>query len=239
MTMSDNVKTRAHDAKADAKVHAKAEPAAPAAAATAVEVLELKGIDVSLPVRFSAGFVCDAIHAKILETACRRQFKNNMDANISNRDKRLAASKTEAEKAANAPYTAAEIAALWGTYLPAIGDTPRQGSAERLEGEARYNAYVAAIAQHNDNVTSGKPGIFSAPGVLKNALIPAKKSKGVSEEAHKVYLAEMAEKRSAFLEKFASMPKYAPLVEAERIKLRTAAKAEDKPDVAAAGDDVL
>lgn len=228
---------RAHKGaqKATAAAASVAETASPPATVTRT----IAGLEVVLPVKFRTGHVLTARQAAVLCAAYERQFVNNQNANELAKQKRLAAATTDAERAANQPSTAAEIAARYADYAPAVGDTPRATSAETLEYQARWNAYVAAVAEHNANLKTGKPPIFKSNAAVKIVQLPTK-GKTQTPEEHKAALATAQEARKMMLEKFASMEKYAPRVEAERVKLREAGnKAEAEVEAVVAGDDIF
>jgi len=97
-----------------------------------------------VPRKWTAGMVNTEHSALIIDTSNLRQFTNNQTANAKARAKRFAEAKTDAERAANAPLTAADYQTLWTDYEgPAIGDMQRMGSAERMKLEAGWSAWAA------------------------------------------------------------------------------------------------
>jgi hypothetical protein len=224
---------------------ASAPSAAPAEADREIREHKIAGITVPLPVLFRVGEPHTAESVMLAHTMRYRQFNNNMTANSDARAKRLADAKNDAERAANQPYTAAEIAQAWLDYKPALDGATRQSSEEKAEQTARYNAYVQAVLDHNAAVAAGDTAglVFSSTTIVRNGFAVPAKTKDQTEEAYKALREEILAKRTAFLEKFASMPKYQGRVEAERAKLVAAAgksKAKGTDTVAvAAGEDIL
>lgn len=112
-------------------------------------------VTVFLPFKFKAGEPMTADHVNILHTAFTRQLTNNLNANADARAKRLAKATTDADKAANAPYTADEILKVWADYMPTVGDTPRLGTVERMQLEAGWKALSKITAEHNADPALG------------------------------------------------------------------------------------
>ena len=228
-------------AKGDHKAHDAAKPqvapqAAPQVVAVPTIVREIGGMNVTLPLNFAAGQVMDTTMAAVLNAAYHRQFANNMNANIKARSERLAKATTDVERAENAPLTAADIAAAFVGYAPAVGDTPRQSTLERQRQEAGWKAWVQLVADHNADVAAGL--IPKAKGHKVTATPLPSKTKGESDEAFKLRRAEGVAAREKFVTTFLSMPQYADRVQAQLDLIQAAASKEAKPE-ALAGESLL
>lgn len=200
--------------------------------------VEIAGLQVTLPVKFSAGHTLTDAQAKVLDAAYQRQFTNNQNAMAKARAEKLAKATTNEEKAAAAPLTAAQIAELYTNYEPQVGGGPRLGSMEKLRLDAAWRAYVKAVKDHNDAIKAGQPGIFAASGPVAQMTAP-RKTKDVSEEAHKAALEEYQNGRTAFLQKMLALPKYAERIQIELDALmaeRGKAEAEAEGAVDATAD---
>ena len=105
--------------------------------------IEIAGLEVTLPVKFAPGHTLTENQAKVLDAAYQRQFTNNQNASAKSRAEAHVKATTDAERAAKAPLTAAEIAALYTDYEPSVGGTPRQSTMEKLRQDAAWRAWVA------------------------------------------------------------------------------------------------
>jgi hypothetical protein len=253
-----NTATATRPARADKEaLHSTTAHTAPQTAAPVdkgVSTFELTGLEVTVPNKFAAGDVLDATLASILMTAIVRQFTNNMNANIKARAERLAKATTDAERAANAPYTHDQIVELFANYLPTVGGGPRMGNAEKLRLEAAERAWVALATAHNKlvGVPGAKPVIARAvneDGTLKLAPLFTPPSKAAVKaanptldadgltKAHKEAVEAFNEERKLpFLRRMLETPAYADHIQRalDAIMAERAAKAPAKPAAAPA-----
>ena len=189
-----------------------------------------------VPRKWAAGMVNTEHSALIIDTSNLRQFTNNQTANAKARAKRFAEAKTDAERAANVPLTAADYQALWADYSgPAIGDMQRLGSAERMRLDAGWSAWVQMVTEHNAGIIANPPVVVMAKagmaGVKVGYSIPSAKAKAETDEAFKERREAAQSARTAFIEKFLSLPQYAERVQVQMDRLQ----AERGKDKAAAG----
>jgi hypothetical protein len=127
-------------------------------------VLEIAGLSVTLPIKFSAGHTLTDTQARILDAAYQRQFTNNQNATAKSRAE--AHAKGTADKA---PLTAEQIASIYLNYEPAVGGSPRQSAVERMRHEAGWRAIVSYFGEHNENVRAGGAGLIAkANGKVAN-----------------------------------------------------------------------
>ncbi len=189
--------------------------------------LEIAGITVELPVRFTAGHVLTDNEAKTLDAAYRRQFRNNQDANAKAR-----AAKNEA------PLTADELVKLYLDYQPAV-EREGNGNAVSDLDRAAWDAWLAAIIEHNASIESGGKPVLKSNVVIQLPKAP-RKTKGTDDAAHEKAVAEFNAYKAGIVAKLQATPAYA-----ERIKHHLALNAamagkkpkdEDKQVVAASGD---
>lgn len=140
-----------------------AHAAAPAASHGTV-VVEIAGLDVTLPVKFIAGHVLTEKQALALDAAYQRQFTNNQNANAKSRKDAFDAAKTDEERAAKRPLTVAEIAALYTDYEPSVGGTPRQSVMEKIRHEAAWRFWSNMVTEHNQSVADGGEPVIVRAG---------------------------------------------------------------------------
>lgn len=145
------------------------------------------GVTVELPRQFGAGFIMADSHAKVEDSAWMRQFTNNINANAKARAERLKAATTDAERAANQPYTVAEILALYMDYEgPAIGGT-RTSTIEKMRERSFWLAWLQMGKEHNDNLIARMDGDKLSPAYvpilpkLGNRMFVPPSGKGVQE----------------------------------------------------------
>lgn len=115
-------------------------------------VIEIAGLEVTLPIKFSAGHALTENQAKVLDAAYQRQFTNNQNALAKARATALAEGKTGDKYQA---LSASAIAALYTDYEPAVGGITRQSAMERIKNEAAWRLWVSMVTEHNDHVRSG------------------------------------------------------------------------------------
>jgi hypothetical protein len=210
-----------------------------AALATAnVETFEIDGKAVALANAFTVGQPMDADHVKILFAAYVRQFTNNQNAIGKARAERHAKATTAEEKAATAPRTAEEIAALFAGYKPQVGGGPRLGSLERLRLTAAWRAYVAMVTEHNTALRNGNKGVFATNGVVAVMRKGDQDAKRKAESLAAETADEFTARKESFLGKMLSMPKYADRIQAQ-LDLLQAENGKDKATAAVTTDDIL
>lgn len=221
--------------------------AAPSGNGADTTAYEVAGQTVNLPIVFQDGHICNANQAKVLQAAHERQYRNNMNANAKARAERLAKAITDADRAANQPYTAAEIVSDFVTYCqtgPQIGGGPRLGSMERLRLEAAWNAWKLLVNRHNDAIKAGSEPVITASPTKPVALMrnPTKgESKveyikavqagtaqpGQEDAFHEAALKTAEEIKVSFLNKMLGMSKYASIIQ-EQLDLLLAEKKATK-----------
>lgn len=179
--------------------------------------VEIAGLEVSLPVKFAAGMTLTENQAKVLDAAYQRQFTNNQNAMAKGRAEALAKATTDAEKAAKAPLTAAQIAALYTDYEPSVGGTPRQSTMERLRSDAAWRAWVAMVTEHNTAVAAGE-----APVIVKAGAKPVELPSGKGAP----------EKRDAMAAALLARPEYAERIQVQ-LDAILAERGTKKPTAAA------
>ena len=194
---------------------------------TASVVVKIADLDVTLPLKFTAGHALTDTQAKILDAAYQRQFTNNQNAMAKARAEKLAKAIAANDAAAvlvSQPLTADAISALYTNYEPQVGGGPRLSSMEKIRLDAAWRAYVKAVKEHNADlqIVDGKavgggdnPVFLKARGKVVTQMSAPRKAKDVSEEAHKTALEEYQAQRSAFLNKMLSMPEYADRIQTE------------------------
>jgi hypothetical protein len=213
-----------------------------------VEV-EMTGLKVELPLKFAAGHILTDHEARVLDAAYQRQFRNNQEANATNRAKRFEKATTDAERPENAPLTAAQLVALYTDYQPAVGDTVRMSTLERMRHEAAWRAWVALVTEHNATVGTDNPPVIlkavMADGkarTVKLDTIPTTKPKSEDEEAFKARKQEAIDRRQSFCARMLDMPDYADRIQAQLDAImaeRGAKETKVEQDVIVSGDALL
>lgn len=213
--------------------------AAPQAHATPIVTIEIGGMQISLPVKFLPGHVLTENQAKILDAAYQRQFTNNQNANIKARAERLTKATTDAERAANAPQTATDIAAIYMDYEPAVGGTPRQSALEKLRQETAWDFWTGTVAEHNKQIAAGGQGIIAkAPGKPASLKVRPRLAKGGDKAAHEVAVAAYEAWQTETVGKLLAHSAYGPQIEAlvtAKLEAAKAAKAAEASAAPAAG----
>jgi hypothetical protein len=205
--------------------------------------IEIAGLQVTLPLKFKEGDTLTENQAKVLDAAYQRQFTNNQTASAKSRKEALEKATTDAERAAKAPLTAEQIAALYTDYEPNVGGGPRQSSMEKTQLDGAWRAWVKVVGEHNDAIANGgEPVIARANG--KPVAIPSapRKAKDISEEAHKSAVEAFQAQRETFKAALLKTEWMAPRIEAEVAAIlaeRGAGKAETAPSAVVAGEDLL
>lgn len=162
--------------------------------------IEIAGLEVILPVKFSSGHVLTENQAKVLDAAYQRQFTNNQNAGAKSRAEALTKATTDAERAAKAPMSATEIAALYTDYEPSVGGGPRQSSMEKMRQEAAWRAWTVLVGEHNDSVAGGGEPIIVKAG---NKPVTLPSGKGAPE------------KRDAMSAMLLTLPAYAERIQVQ------------------------
>jgi hypothetical protein len=217
-----------------------------ASAGAAYRTIEIAYKNIVLPRRFRPGHVLDENQAKILDTAYQRQFANNQNANAEARAERFAKATTDAERAANAPLTAAEIVALYMDYEPAVGGRTRGGGLEALRQQMAWRFWTALVTDHNKSIKAGGPALIVKAGLKEVAIAaPPRKGKDQSDDAHKAAKDAFEADRTVFktrlLEHGTYGPQIAVMVEAELVVRRaeSGATKTDAVDVTMADESLL
>jgi hypothetical protein len=137
--------------------------------------IEIAGLQVTLPVKFAPGHVLTENQAKVLDAAYQRQFTNNQNASAKGREEALKKATTDAERAAKAPLSAADIAKLYADYEPSVGGTTRQSTMEKLRSDAAWRVFLARVGDHNESVAKGEAGLFKGNAAGKPFAVPTGK----------------------------------------------------------------
>ena len=132
-----------------------------AAASPGVHFVEVRAGDIALPRRFVPGMIVDERIALLGDLALSRQFVNNQNADADARAKRFVAAKTDAERDANRPLSAEEVAARYDGYWPEQKIRLRSRSDE-IRAEAAYRVHAARVTQHNRAINAGEAPVFKA-----------------------------------------------------------------------------
>ena len=190
----------AHKAPAATVSHGdKGASTAPAAPTVTIEIASMQ---VTLPIKFSAGHVLTEAQAKILDAAYQRQFTNNQNALAKAREDSIAKAKTEEERKAKTEahnaVTPAALAALYSTYEPNVGGT-RRPSIERIKLEAAWRFWTDFVGKHNAALAAGKPCLIVKAG-SNQVTLPSGKG--------------AAEKRESMSERLLTLPEYADGIQA-------------------------
>lgn len=214
---------------ADRKQAAPVAPATPAAPAVANTVtIEIAGLEVTLPVKFTPGHVLTDAQAKVLDAAYQRQFTNNQNAMAKARAEALLKATDDASKAKYAPQSATQLAALYSDYEPSVGGT-RTGSMEKIRQDAAWRMWSLLVSEHNSNVAAGGEAIIKKAG---NKPVALPTGKGA------------AEKREAMVTSLLNGPA-APVyadriqVQVDQIMAERGKKAETTAETIVSGNDLL
>ena len=199
--------------------------------------IEIAGLEVTVPVRFAVGHVLTENQAKVLDTAYQRQFTNNQNAMAKARAEALGKATTDAERAAKAPLTATQLAALYTDYEPSIGGTPRQSQMEVIRQQAAWRFWTGHVAAHNKSVAAGGPPVIVKAG--QKPVAPLTPKRGPDGKV----IATVGDQRDAMTARLLTMPEYADRiqVQVDAILAERGSKTPvDKPDaVSLSADDLL
>jgi hypothetical protein len=233
MSTTTQAKPAQHNKPHDISAKAETEVKVAAPAAVPVATIDIGGLSVSLPIKFSPGHILTENQAKILDSAYQRQFTNNQAANAKARAERFKAAKTDSDRAANAPLTAAQLADIYATYEPAVGDTVRTDMLTRLRQEAAWRLWVSMVTAHNDDVRSGgKSPVFSKAA---GKIVPLPERAIKVNEGGKEVVISLADQRNTLANDLLARPSYADRIQvmldailAERGKKADVVAAEEK-----------
>lgn len=206
-----------------------------AATAPRLVSIEIAGMDVSLPLKFAAGHVLTENQAKVLDAAYQRQFTNNQNALAKSRAEALAKATTDAERAAKAPLTAQQIAALYADYEPNVGGTPRQSAMERIRSDAAWRFWTSHVKAHNDAVANG-----GDPVIAKAGKKPVNLPRNWKEKQADGTIVERND-RDALVEALLAHSAYKDRIQ-EHVDAIMAERGKDKPasaETVVAGNDLL
>lgn len=196
--------------------------------------VEIADMEVTLPVKFTAGQTLTEAQATVLDVAYQRQFRNNQNALAKSRAEAYAKATTEAERNAKAPLSAMDIAALYTDYEPNVGSTPRASAMDKIRAEASWRFWTSYVKAHNDSVTSGGPPVIRKAGnmVLTTAYRAKKLEDGTVLSAQ--------DQKDSFISGLLSRDNYAPLIQPyiDAILAERGTKA-DKADTATSSADLL
>lgn len=178
--------------------------------------LEIAGLQVTLPRKFSVGHVLTENQARVLDAAYQRQFTNNQTASAKARSDAYDKATTDAERAAKMPLTAEQIAALYADYEPNVGREPRQSSVEKMRYEAAWRAWVSMVQEHNRAVATGGAPVITKAGNKPVTLMSAPRlPAGSSEAARKANAEAFAEAKHVFLSRMLERPEYAEVIQVQ------------------------
>lgn len=241
-TQTKRSKHTAPPAAVEPAPHAESEPM------NDVVTVELReaGLSVDLPRKFHAGDVMTDAQSLITNTAYLRQFGNNQNANAKARAERYAAAKTEAEREANKPLTAADYLKIWLTYEPVVGGGARGTTIEKLRLDTAWRFWTGLVNVHNKAVQSGGEPVVAKAGRRSIAISARpRKGKDQSDDAFKAAADKFDAERLAFKHALLTHTVYGPqierMVEAE-LAARKAEAAAGKPpgeEVAVADEALL
>ena len=175
----------------------------------AVVTIEIAGLEVTVPVRFAAGHVLTENQAKVLDAAYQRQFTNNQNAMAKARAEALGKATTDAERAAKAPLTATQLAALYTDYEPSIGGTPRQSQMEVIRQQAAWRFWTGHVAAHNKSVAAGGPPVIVKAG--QKPVAPLTPKRGPDGKV----IATVGDQRDAMTARLLAMPEYADRIQVQ------------------------
>ena len=175
--------------------------------------IEIAGMEVSLPLKFSPGHTLTDNQARILDAAYQRQFTNNQNALAKAREEKFKNAKTDAEREKARALTQAELAELYADYEPNVGSGQSRSAVARRRNEAAFLVFLDRVNQHNRLVKGGKEGLFRGQWLHTPFLLPT--GKGV------------AEWRDTMAQNILSKPEYAPAVEKHLERLIAQKKEEE------------
>lgn len=171
--------------------------------------IEIAGLEVTVPVRFAVGHVLTENQAKVLDAAYQRQFTNNQNAMAKARAEALGKATTDAERAAKAPLTATQLAAIYTDYEPSIGGTPRQSQMEVIRQQAAWRFWTGHVAAHNKSVAAGGPPVIVKAG--SKPVAPLTPKRGPDGKV----IATVGDQRDAMTARLLTMPEYADRIQVQ------------------------
>jgi hypothetical protein len=195
-------------------------------------------VSYTLPHRVKAGDTFTENQALIYDSHCARQLANNLSANASAKEKRLAKALADNDQAsilANQPYTVAEVLEMWlKPYEPEIGGGPRISTIEKTRREAAWSAWAYEVAEHDRLVASGKPGLFKAcvdvngkpiavPDKFSMLETPRQPRNATPEQvkAHKAVVEALTERREAHISRMLEMSTWAERIQVQLDRILT------------------
>jgi hypothetical protein len=153
----------AHEPKHDGAGDPASAPGPASEPASALTIAQtIAGIDVSLPIRFTAGHTLNDQEAKVIDAAFRRQYANNMNATHKaweEKVKKAGSDEKALEAAGSNPCTADKLVAGYTSYVPSVGAS-QETALEKARKEAGVRRLVELIDEHNAIVAAGGRGMF-------------------------------------------------------------------------------
>lgn len=214
-------------------------------AAMDTTTLEIGGLSVTLPNRFSAmvGQPLTEDMSKIIFAHVSGQFRNNQNANAKARAERYGKAETDTGRKENMPLTVDDYLKIWADYMPNVGGAVRLSSMETMRLEAAETAWVKRVAAHNamekemagvateERKVLGKlpiiaaaAGISNLPafnlritanGVTKSYTALPRKTEGWTDADKDAAQADWRAQKDAFLQRVMAAPYMAESVQAE------------------------
>lgn len=223
------IEPHAHDTENDQTIAAPP-AAAPASKPTRTATITIAGVPVTLPYKRKAGDYMSADDAVTLDTFTMRQFSNNQNAMAAARAKRFAAATTDDVRAANAPLSADQLAALYANYAVHVGEAgPRADTSVKLREDAAWSVWAETVMAHNKSVVAGgSPVLAKAGSNVVPLLSMPRKAKGADEAAHKLAVADYEAARKTVIDALLAAPAYADRIQS-RVDAMSAPKATVTP----------
>lgn len=203
--------------------------------------IKIGDLDVTLPDKFSdkVGTPLTEEQAKIIFAHVAGQFRNNQNANAKARSDRYAKATNDVERDENAPLNIDGYLTIWNTYLPNVGEGPRQSSVDKLRTEAAKRAWAQLVSDHNAALDAGEKPILKTNKKQGVAQRPVK-TKAVSTEQHETNVKAWEVNQAQIYERLLSSPQYADRIQAQLDLLNTEqGKKTAAADVETASQDVI
>lgn len=201
--------------------------------------VEIAGLTVTLPVKFTEGHRLTENQAKVLDAAYQRQFTNNQNAMAKSRAEKFEKA-DDNDKGKFSALTATDLATIYADYEPSIGGIGRMGSMEKLRYTAGWKAWVALVTEHNESIKSGGSPVITKAGTKPVNIDRApSKTKDMSEADHKIEVETFQEGRKAFVSRLWEHSVYGPLAQAQLDLLLAERGKKDEVDAVDSGEDLL
>lgn len=202
--------------------------------------LTIADIAVTVPLKFVPGHVLTDTQARVLDAAYQRQFINNQNSLAKARAERLSKATTDAERASNAPLSAADIAALYATYEPNVGREARGSTLDRLRATAAWRVWTETVVAHNKSIgMGGAPVIVRAGNAPVRLMTAPRKAKGTTDAAHEQAMADFEGAKAALIAKLLATPAYAERIQTVLDGMTAGKPAAGEATATVAGADLI